>query len=33
MVHWRLKLPALIGCAIVIAATIGRAGTPFGFFW
>jgi hypothetical protein len=32
MVHWRLKLPALVACAVVFAAAIGKA-VPFGFFW
>ena len=33
MVHWRLKLPALVACAIVFAAAIAKAQVPFGFFW
>jgi hypothetical protein len=33
MVHWRLKLPMLVLCAIAIAAVIGKASASYGFFW
>lgn len=33
MVHWRLKLPMLVLCAIAIAAVIGKASVWYGFFW
>jgi hypothetical protein len=31
MVHWRVKLPALMLAAIGVAASVGWTG--FGFFW
>jgi hypothetical protein len=32
MVHWRLKLPALMLLAAAVAVVLGK-GTPYGFFW
>jgi hypothetical protein len=33
MVHWRLKLPALMLLAAAVAALLGKAGVAYGFFW
>jgi hypothetical protein len=33
MVHWRLKLPALMMLAAVVAAVLGKGAAVYGFFW
>jgi hypothetical protein len=33
MVHWRLKLPALMLVTAVASAVLGKADTLLGFFW
>jgi len=32
MLHWRLKLPMVVGVAIVVASVVGRFACG-GFFW
>jgi hypothetical protein len=33
MVHWKVKLPALVVVAVGVASSLGFGGFSFGFFW